>query len=155
PGSQTVRMRIEDKDGGFTDYTTTISINNVPPTPTITGAPASSPEGTAITLGSSVADPDPPDTFTYAWSVTKNGNAYASGTAPPLPRTPDENGTYGVSLTVTDHDSGTRSTSATINVTNVAPTVAITGAPASSPEGTALALGSSVTDPGTHDTFAY
>src|SRR5207248_394808 len=26
PGSQTVRIRIQDKDGGFTDYTTTISI---------------------------------------------------------------------------------------------------------------------------------
>ena len=32
PGSRTVRGRIIDKDGGFTDYTTTITITNVAPT---------------------------------------------------------------------------------------------------------------------------
>ena len=32
PGSRTVRGRIIDKDGGFTDYTTTITILNVDPT---------------------------------------------------------------------------------------------------------------------------
>src|SRR5262249_38877388 len=47
-------------DIGLTATTSfTLTVNNVPPTPTITGAPASghSPEGTAITLGSTVTDP--------------------------------------------------------------------------------------------------
>src|SRR5262249_26737165 len=34
PGTRTVRARIIDKDGGFTDYTTAITITNVAPTAT-------------------------------------------------------------------------------------------------------------------------
>src|SRR5262249_43924273 len=65
--------------GGLTSSTTfTLTVNNVAPTATITGAPASghSPEGTAIPLVGSVADPSSADTtagFTYAWNVTKDG----------------------------------------------------------------------------------
>ena len=32
PGSRVVHGRIKDKDGGFTDYTTSVAINNVAPT---------------------------------------------------------------------------------------------------------------------------
>ena len=35
PGHRTVKGRITDKDGGFTDYTTTITILNVAPTITL------------------------------------------------------------------------------------------------------------------------
>jgi len=42
----------------------------------ITGAPGSGNEGTSITLGSQVTDAGSADTFTYAWSVTKDGNAF-------------------------------------------------------------------------------
>ena len=31
PATRTVRARIIDKDGGFTEYTTTITVNNVAP----------------------------------------------------------------------------------------------------------------------------
>src|SRR5207244_10361884 len=37
PGSRVVRGRIADKDGGYNDYTATISILNVPPTAAVTG----------------------------------------------------------------------------------------------------------------------
>jgi len=83
--------------------------------------------------------------------VTKNGNPYASGSAPSFSFTPNDNGTYVVSLTVTDDDSGAGSDSKSITVTNVAPTATINGAPASSPEGTAINLTSSVSDPGSAD----
>lgn len=66
---------------------TTIVVDNVAPTASITGIPVSghSPEGTTITLGSSVTDPSSLDSaagFTYAWTVTKNGVAYGSGVRP-------------------------------------------------------------------------
>ncbi|MCS7015415.1 MAG: PKD domain-containing protein, partial [Gemmatales bacterium] len=105
-----------------------------------------------ITLGSSVSDPGTADTHTLAWTVTKNSVAYASGSGANFSFTPDDNGTYVVTLTVTDDDGGTASDTKTITVTNVSPTVAITGAPTSSPEGTPITLGSSLTDPGTADT---
>ena len=115
-------------------------------------APVSSPEGTAISLGTVVSDPGAADTHTYAWKVTKNGQVYATGTANTIAFTPDDDGIYDVSLIITDDDGGSFTSSKTINVTNVAPVVSITGLPQSSPEGTAITLGSNVSDPGTGDT---
>src|SRR5438093_1125969 len=47
------------------------------PVVNITGAPSSSiPEGTAVNLMSIV---NPPGSYTYAWTVTKNGNPFATG----------------------------------------------------------------------------
>src|SRR5207248_23834 len=106
-----------------------ITVSNVAPTAAIVGAPGSTPEGTGISLTSSVSDPGSLDSFVYAWSVTKNGNAYASGSAASFSFTPNDNGTYVVSLTVTDDDSGVGTAlNKSINVTNVAPTIAISGA---------------------------
>jgi hypothetical protein len=161
-GTYVVILTATDEDGGVGGVGRYLIVDNVAPTAAITGAPASGhgPEGTAITLGSSVTDPSSADTaagFTYAWSVTKNGLAYASGTAADFSFTPDDNGTYVVSLTATDKDGGASpAAQTTILVDNVAPTAAITGAPASghSPEGTAISLGSSVTDPSSADTNA-
>jgi PKD repeat protein len=107
-GNRQAYGRIFDKDGAFRTYEINIPVVNVAPTVTITGAPANSPEGTAITLGSTVTDPGA-DTFTYSWSVTKNGSAYPTGTptnGTSFTFTPNDNGTYVVNLTVTDDDGG-------------------------------------------------
>jgi hypothetical protein len=161
-GPTTVTITASDASGLEATTTFTLTVNNVAPTASITGVPASghSPEGTAISLGSSVTDPSSVDTaagFTYAWNVTKNGAAFASGNSAGIAFTPDDNGTYVVTLTATDKDGGvSQAASATILVDNVAPTAALTGLPASghSPEGTAISLGSSVTDPGPVDAAA-
>src|SRR5205085_2475293 len=150
-----VHLTVTDNDGGSTETSETIQVTNVPPTAAITGAPASSPEGTTITLGSSVSDPGSADTLTYAWTVEKNGSLYASGSDAGITFTPDDDATYVAHLTVTDGDGDSTTVSKTINVTNVAPAASITGAPASSAEGTAITLGSSVSDVGTNDTFTY
>ena len=76
------------------------------PVASINGAPASSPEGTTLSLTATVGDSGTADTFTYAWSVTKNGGAYASATTPGFSFTPNDNGSYVVALTVTDDDGG-------------------------------------------------
>src|SRR5436305_15273854 len=81
-----------------------IAVTNAAPTATIIGAPASSPEGTTLSLTATVSDPGGADTFTYAWAATKNGSAYASATTPGFSFTPDDNGSYVVALTVTDDD---------------------------------------------------
>ncbi|MDY0167752.1 MAG: tandem-95 repeat protein [Thermoguttaceae bacterium] len=121
----------------------------------ITGLPTYPAEGTPITLGSAVTDPAPGETFTYAWTVTKNGAPYASGSDADLTFTPDDNATYAVALTVTDSQGGQGTATETILVANVAPTVEITGVPANPEEGTLITLGSIVTDPGALDTFTY
>src|SRR5262245_12785684 len=69
---------------------------------TIGGTPATSPEGTAITL-TSTTDATAP---TFAWSVAKDGEStpFATGAGSSLSFTPDDNGSYVASLTVTETD---------------------------------------------------
>src|SRR5207249_9854205 len=67
-----------------------VGVNISTPTVTINGAPSSASEGTPIALMSTVSSSG----GTYAWTVTKNGNPFATGTDISLTFTPDDNGTY-------------------------------------------------------------
>src|SRR5262249_6147729 len=62
-GPTTVTITATDADGLTATTTFTLAVNNVAPTASITGLPASghSPEATAITLGSAVTDPSSAD----------------------------------------------------------------------------------------------
>jgi PKD repeat protein len=123
-GSYSVKVTATDKDGGSGSDSTTFDIKNANPIASVTDAPATSPEGTSITIHGSVTDPGSLDTaqgFTRSWTVTKNGNAFASGSNSSLSFTPDDNGTYVVRLMATDKDGGVGKDSKTINVTNVGP----------------------------------
>jgi YVTN family beta-propeller protein len=107
PTTVSVGLRVTDAARTSNIASVAISVTNVTPQVTIEGAPASSPEGTAITLTSTVTDPGAADQaagFTYAWSVTKDGAAYAVGNQASLTFTPNDNATYVASLIVTDQD---------------------------------------------------
>jgi PKD domain len=126
----------------------------VNPSAAIAGAPATSPEGTQITVTGTFTDPGTADTHTQAWSVTKNGSPYASGSGATFSFTPNDNGTYVVTYTVTDDDAGVGSDSETTTVTNVAPT--LTSLEPSSYlvlKGTSVSVTGQYTDPGSADTF--
>src|SRR5581483_8998061 len=75
PG-RTIRARIFDRDGGFTQYTTTIGITNVNPTATLGGGAAVT-EGSPGTVGfSGQTDPSPVDTaagFRYSFDFNDDG----------------------------------------------------------------------------------
>ncbi len=128
------------------------------PTATITGVPSSGhlPEGTTLTLGSMVADPTSasPTGLVYAWSVTKNGVAYASGSGPGFSFTPDDSGIYIVSLTLTDLNGRTSLVnSITITADDVAPTASV-GGPYTGAAGSPIAFAASATDPSPVDSAA-
>src|SRR5204862_235045 len=103
-GSYVVTLAVTDNDGGIGTDVKTITVTNIAPLAAINGAPDSSDEGTLISLTSSVTDAGAADTFSYAWNITRNGIDFASGTDPSLDFTPDDNGTYIVTLTVMDDD---------------------------------------------------
>ncbi|MCC6124716.1 MAG: hypothetical protein IT426_07130, partial [Pirellulales bacterium] len=153
----TIGATLTDDDTDTDTDSATSTVSNVAPAAAILGAPATSPEGTPITVTAAVTDPGTLDVFSYAWTVTKNGAPYASlsGTGAGFASftfTPNDNGAipYVVSLVVTDDDSGASSpASASIVVIDVEPTIALSGA-SSIDEGSiyTLTLGA-ITDPGT------
>jgi hypothetical protein len=162
-GTYVIDVATTDKDGNAVDASSTVTVANVAPSATINNAPTSSPEGTAIAMTSTVTDPSTADTtagFTYAWSVKKDNVTFTlpNGTttdASGFTFTPTDNGSYVVKLVVTDKDGDSVTKTKTITVTNVAPAASITGAPTNSVEGTAISVGSNITDPGSQDTFTY
>jgi hypothetical protein len=162
-GSYLATVTVTDDDEGSVSVSTDeMTVANVDPTLTITGAPEGSVvEGAAISLAGSIADVGVNDTFTYVWSVTRDDQIFA------LPEEtvvnvasfsfiPTDNGAYVVTLTCTDHDGGTATETANIAVTNANPTATITGEPESSiAEGTAVTLTATPADVGIADTFTY
>ena len=157
-GSYVATVVVTDKDGGHvTVASSAIVVDNVDPTAAIT-APASSPEGTALSLTSTVTDAGLADTHTYLWSVTKDGNAVdltgITTNASGFNFTPVDNGAYVVSLVVTDDDNGTTTTTSNITVTNAAPVPVISGN-SSVNEDQAITLTVAANDPGVNDTHTY
>src|SRR5213078_4214543 len=89
--------------------------------------------------------------LTYAWTVTKNGAAYVTGSATSLTFTPDDNGTYAVTLTVTNIN-GSGTDTKTIAVTNVPPSITSVSGPSAVTLGSSVTLTAAFTDPGIRDT---
>jgi hypothetical protein len=114
PKSVVVRGRITALDGRFSDYTTTIQVNNVAPTPAISG-PAGATPGTSVTFTTSATDPSPADAaagFTYAWNFGDG----STGSGSSVTHTYSAAGTYAITVTATDKDGGVSTTSRTFTV---------------------------------------
>ena len=114
PADVTVRARVIDKDGGFTELTKTVHVTNVAPAVRIL-APADGSvfrAGTDVMLNGSFTDPGALDTHTGTWKVGTTtlhatiAEQAGSGTANAT-WTPTAAGFYPISLTVTDKDGGT------------------------------------------------
>ncbi len=138
-GNYTIGLQVQDASGAYsTTDTATVSVHNVSPTASLTG-PSSGTEGSQLSYTASATDPSSADSasLTYAWGVVdSNNNTVANGTGTAPAFTPPDNGTYTVNVVVSDPDGGTDTASITVTVTNVAPTVSISGS-ASGAEGSA------------------
>jgi parallel beta-helix repeat protein len=117
-GNKVVKARIKDKDGGFTDYTTTVTVNGPPNADAGTDKTANEASSVSFTgtAGGGVG------TLTYQWDFGDGGSA--SGTLNPS-HTYADNGVYTVTLTVTDANNNSDSDTATVTVNNVAPTASL------------------------------
>ena len=119
-GTYVVSLAVTDQNKMTGTASQTISVTALPPSISIKGAPTTSTTGTAIALTSNVVSPSPADPvsgFTYAWSVTTNGTAVASGTSANFSFTPSSAGTYAVSLKATDQEGASGTANQTITVT--------------------------------------
>ena len=123
-GQYMVSLIASDEDGGSASTELIVSVDNVPPTASLSG-PTSGIEGSPLTLLGSATDPaGSNDTLTFTWLVAKDGLAFDSGSGRNIQFTPDNNGLYQVTLTVSDEDGGVDVVSQAVTVANVAPVIA-------------------------------
>ncbi len=120
-GVYTVRGRITDKDGGFTDYTTDVEMSNVNPTAVFSNSGP-------VTVGQAVTasfvgqfDPSAVDTafgFRYSYDFTNDGTwEVANSTGATAATTFTQAGTYTVRGRITDKDGGFSEYTSTVTVT--------------------------------------
>ena len=171
--TKTFTTRIIDKDGGSTDYTTVITINNVNPTATPLPATATVNEHTAYTISVlGATDPSTLDAASLHFAFDLNGSGvygdfpgegtglYAgSGTSATaiVPATVLDDGFAGATKTVRarvmDKDGGTTEYTTVISITNVAPVASISGTNQTVP-GVPTDYDIGATDPSTADMAA-
>ncbi|HEX6131256.1 MAG TPA: PKD domain-containing protein, partial [Actinomycetota bacterium] len=155
PGTQVVRGRIRDKDGGVSEQTAQVAIRNLPPTVSLHGAPATTAEGSTVVLTASGNDPGG-DALTYSWRAFRGGvhQPALDGSGATYAFSPNDDGAWTVRVVASDGDGGSADDGAAIAVTNVAPAATLAAAD-SVDEGSAFTVSlGGATDPSTADTAA-
>jgi len=127
---QQVTITATDGHGGTALVMFNVTFAPVTPTVTIAGAPAKGPEGTGITLSAKATSPSAADQavgFNYSWTVSKNGSSTSAApvTGSTFTFTPDDEGTFAVTLTAVDDGGNGASVTATITGMNVDPKAVI------------------------------
>jgi hypothetical protein len=156
-GTYVITFIATDSQGISGSSTSTINVTHADPVLTLSGLPTTSiPELSAVPFSSQVTESAGElSSLTYAWHVDKvnsDGTVilqanWASGTTATGNFTPDDPGTYELTVTTTDADGASATQTALITAVASGPAVTVQGAPTSAvPEGTAIALTSSVMD---------
>lgn len=147
-GSYTVTLTVADNDGGVGTDTLTVHVNHPPVADA--GGPYTGNEGSVITFnGSTSYDPDGIITV-YSWNFGDSTPAVA-GNATQTHEYGD-NGTYAVTLTVTDNNGAVSTAATTAAIANVAPIVNAGPDMEDVPIGSIINFNGSFTDPGWLDT---
>ena len=144
-----------DDDGTIISATSGCSfvVLNADPVINTTSFPDDGNEGDEFVFTASATDPDSQDNVHYDWDFG-DGSTHATEANPT--HVYRDNGNYTATLTVTDDNDGSVSTSDTISVQNVAPTIdTITATPNPVGIGSSVTLSVTTTDPGLDDVLVF
>jgi PKD repeat protein len=152
-GSYTVSLTVTDDDGGLAAATMTVTVANAPPTVSGLTVPATTDEGTLETMSATYADPGTVDAaaLTYQWDF---GDSSTDPNAGPVTHQWNDDGSFTVTVTVTDPQGATGTDTATIVVSNVAPTITST-APLFAIENQLYTYSAAASDPGAADVLTW
>jgi hypothetical protein len=158
--SYNITVTVEDDDGDSDDAGTSVTVNNVNPVlGAVSVTPEPSSEGSSVTASASFTDVGTLDTHTCSinWgdgspvaigTVTQGAGSGTCGGS----HTYVDEGSYLVTVTVTDDDSGSHSNSASHTVNNAAPVVATPESNSTTNEGSPASASAHFSDAGTGDT---
>lgn len=158
-GTYTVWGRVSDKDGGFTDYTTSVTVQPAVPPIARLGGPYTVVEGGSVTLnGSASTTGGGLAVSAYEWDYNYDGVTFdvdAVGATPSFLATHiDGPSTRTIALRVTDERGLVHIATTQVNVTNAAPTATLT-AGAAVTQGTASTVAfTNAADPSAVDVAA-
>jgi PKD repeat protein len=155
-GAYEVVICAADDDGGVSCDALSALVNNVTPTVSA-GADRSANEGETVAITATFTDPGPSDTHTAVidWGDGTSSAGMVDAAAGTVTGTHvyADNGTYTVTVCVTDDDGSAGCDSLQVTVANVAPSVDA-GADRAVDEGSPLTLAANFSDPGVLDTHA-
>jgi PKD repeat protein len=153
-GVYLVKGMIKDNDGGSTEYTTDVIVENVPPTALLSNNGPKDEGSPVMTSFTNQYDPGTSDTFFYSFDWNGDG-IYEISDQPGASAsyTWYDNGVYLVNGKITDSDGGFNEYTTTVTVNNVPPTITSFSGPPTDPVplSTVISLSGLFTDPGILD----
>ena len=147
-GNYTVNLTVSDDGAAASTSSAIITVNNLSPSIVQASIPSGPHnEGSAVLFSVQASDPGA-DVLSYLWDFG-DGSPVASGEQ--VQHSFPDQGTYNLSLTVSDGDGGSDQLTTNIDVLNVAPLISALGGNTSGLEAQTLNWTAQVTDPGSSD----
>jgi large repetitive protein len=145
-------LTVTDKDGGVSQQSIDIKVDNEAPVVVSVIKPAQISEGQAVEFKATATDAGVNDTLTYTWNFGDNTNPISGQT---VSHTFIDNGNYNVVLTVTDKDGAATTKTEAVKVDNVLPLIVNVSKPTQINEGQSVQFSATSTDAGVNDTLTY
>ena len=130
----------------YTLITPEDAVANRPPVADANG-PYTTPEGTDVALSATLSSDPDADALTYAWDFDGDGFDDATGATPTFDLV-GQDGSFTVAVRVTDAKGAFDIDTATVNVTNVAPSVSALASNGPKDEGVSITVTGTISDPG-------